>query len=163
MVTERDSNQRCYYCGEELWQPYIKNLNTVFGRSREAVWHSMTFYRNMAKKGRVTYWVMYGKEAEAEKLFGKSIADLGCSGGCRKYSPALYIKKKLKGYFDFYIADELHKAKGGSTAQGNAFHCIMNASRITLGLTGTIAGGVATDLFYLLYRMFPFKMKKTWL
>ena len=160
MVTEKDSNQRCYYCGEELWQPYIKNLNTVFGRSRKAVWHNMTFYRNMAKKGRVTYWVMYGKEAEAEKLFGKSIADLGCSGGCRKYSPALYIKKKLKGYFDFFIADELHKAKGGSTAQGNAFHCIMKASRITLGLTGTIAGGVATDLFYLLYRMFPSKMKK---
>lgn len=160
MVTEKDSNQRCYYCGEELWQPYVKNVNTVLGYSREPVWHSMTFYKNMAKKGRVTYWIMYGKEAEAEKLFGKSIADLGCSGGCRKYSPALYIKKKLKGYFDFFIADELHKAKGGSTAQGNAFHCIMNASRITLGLTGTIAGGVATDLFYLLYRMFPSRMKK---
>ena len=160
MVTEKDSNQRCYYCGEELWQPYIKNLNPVLGPAREPVWHSMTYYKNKAEKGRVTYWIMYGKENKAEEFFGKSIADLGCSGGCRKYSPALYIKKKLKGYFDFFIADELHKAKGGSTAQGNAFHCLMNASRITIGLTGTIAGGMATDLFYLLFRMFPSRMKK---
>ena len=159
---EKADNQRCIYCDENLWSPFIKNINTEFGaRERQPSWIRQTFWANKAKKGKSTKWVLRGYEDEARELYGEVLNSMDDSmGGCRKYSPALYIKKYLKGYIDVFICDEVHKAKGGSTAQGNAFHQIKKASRYTLGLTGTVAGGVATDLFYLLYRMEPKRMKQ---
>ena len=159
MVAEKNYNQNCIYCNENLWMPYVKNIDTEFGSNRQPTWIRQTFWANKAKKGKVTNWVMRGYEEQAEKLFGEVLNSMEDSvGGCRKYSPALYIKNHLKNYIDVFICDEVHKAKGGSTAQGNAFHHIMKASKYTFGLTGTIAGGVATDLFYLLFRCEPRRM-----
>lgn len=45
--------------------------------------------------------------------------------------------------------------KGGDTAQGQALACLAASARRTLALTGTLLGGYATNLFYLLWRMFP--------
>lgn len=161
MVAERNTNQTCIYCNESLWMPFVKNIDTEFGSTKQPAWIRQTFWANKAKKGKVTNWILRGKEEEAEKLFGEVLNSMEDSmGGCRKYSPALYIKKYLKGYIDVFIVDEVHKAKGGSTAQGNAFHSIMKAAKYTFGLTGTIAGGMATDLFYLLYRFEPGRMKR---
>lgn len=70
------------------------------------------------------------------------------------------FQKKLKGYFDFFILDEAHLFKGGATAQGNAMQALVSASKKQLMLTGTIAGGMATHLFYLLYRLDPSRMQK---
>ena len=160
MSAERNNNQVCIYCGESLWMSYVKNINMDFGTCKKPTWIRQTFWANKAKKGKVTNWVLRGYEEEATKLYGEVLNSMEDSmGGCRKYSPALYIKKYLKGYIDVFICDEVHKAKGGSTAQGNAFHHIMSASKYTFGLTGTIAGGVASDLFYLLFRMEPGRMK----
>ena len=160
MSEERANNQTCVYCGESLWQPFVKNLNTEFGYNRQPHWFRQTFWANKAKKGRRTMWVLRGMEAEAEQLYGEVLNSMEDSmGGCRKYAPSVYIKKYLKGYIDVFICDEVHKAKGGSTAQGAAFHHIRKASKYTFGLTGTIAGGYATDLFYLLYRLDPARMK----
>ncbi len=159
---EKSDNQKCIYCNENLWKPFIKNINTEFG-SPDCMpsWIRQTFWANKAKKGKSTKWVLRGYEDEAREKYGEVLNSMDNSmGGCRKYSPALYIKKYLKGYIDVFICDEVHKAKGGSTAQGNAFHQISKASRYTMGLTGTIAGGVATDLFYLLYRLEPKRMKQ---
>ena len=161
MSAERNHNQTCIYCGESLWMPYVKNINTEFGYEKKPAWIRQTFWSNRAKKGKVTNWVLRGYEHEAKRIYGEVLNSMEDSlGGCRKYSPALYIKKYLKGYFDVFICDEVHKAKGGSTAQGNAFHHIMKAAKYTFGLTGTIAGGVATDLFYILYRLEPGRMKE---
>lgn len=161
MVAEKNTNQQCIYCGESLWMPFVKNINMEFGSQRRPAWIRQTFWANKAKKGKVTNWILHGKEEEAKELFGEVLNSMDDTvGGCRKYSPALFIKKYLKGYLDVFIVDEVHKAKGGSTAQGNAFHSIMKAAKYTFGLTGTIAGGVATDLFYLLYRLEPDRMKQ---
>lgn len=75
----------------------------------------------------------------------------------RRYPPAKYIAKYLKGYFDYLIADEVHELKG-ETAQGNSFGQLASACRKTIALTGTLAGGYASNLFYILYRMFPHKL-----
>lgn len=159
MVAEKNYNQNCIYCNENLWMPFVKNIDTEFGSNRQPTWIRQTFWANKAKKGKMTNWVMCGYEEQAGKLFGKVLNSMNNSrGGCRKYSPALYIKKYLKNYIDVFICDEVHKAKGGSTAQGNAFHHIMKVAKYTFGLTGTIAGGVATDLFYLLFRCEPHRM-----
>ncbi len=78
----------------------------------------------------------------------------------RRYAKADFIKRYLKGAFDLFIVDEVHELKGGTTAQGNAFASIASASKKTLALTGTLMGGYATNLFFLLWRMFPRKMKE---
>lgn len=74
----------------------------------------------------------------------------------RRYAKAEFIKRYLpRGTFDLLIADEIHEYKGGDTAQGQALACLASAAGRTLGLTGTLMGGYSTNLFYLLWRMFP--------
>ena len=68
--------------------------------------------------------------------------------------PAQYVKERLKGYFDLLIADECHQYKN-QTGQGWAFAALESACKYTLGLTGTFAGGYASDLYYLLFRTHP--------
>jgi SNF2 family DNA or RNA helicase len=77
----------------------------------------------------------------------------------RRYAVAEYIKKKLKGYFDFFIADEVHELKGGSTAQGNSFGSLASASRKTITLTGTLVGGYGDDIHYIIGRISPNALK----
>jgi len=73
----------------------------------------------------------------------------------RRFSVADYISRYLRGYFDFFICDEVHEMKGGATAQGNAFGALAGACRKTIALTGTLLGGYASHMFYLNYRMNP--------
>jgi len=72
----------------------------------------------------------------------------------RRVAPTDLIKKYLKGKFDLFIADELHQYKGCS-AQGFAFGTLMQAAKKTLGLTGTLLGGYASNVFRILFRMNP--------
>jgi len=78
----------------------------------------------------------------------------------RRYAVSEYIKKHMKGFFDFFIADEVHELKGGTTAQGNSFGALASASRKTIALTGTLLGGYGDDIFYILYRLSPKTMKQ---
>ncbi len=78
----------------------------------------------------------------------------------RRYAVAEYIKKYLKGYFDFFIADEVHELKGGSTAQGNSFGSLASASRKTIALTGTLVGGYGDDIHYIIGRLAPNALNK---
>ncbi|AFM26066.1 helicase-related protein [Desulfomonile tiedjei] len=73
----------------------------------------------------------------------------------RRFSIADYVKRHLKGYFDFFICDEVHEMKGGDTAQGNAFGTLASACKKTIALTGTLLGGYASHMFHLQYRMSP--------
>ncbi len=78
----------------------------------------------------------------------------------RRFSVADYVKRYLNGYFDFFICDEVHEMKGGSTAQGNAFGILASACKKTIALTGTLLGGYASHMFHLQYRMNPQAMVK---
>ncbi len=80
--------------------------------------------------------------------------------GLRRFSPAEFIKKYLKGFFDLVILDEIQDYKAGDSLQGRGMSALLSASRRCLCLTGTLNGGYADDLFYLLFRMFPEEMKK---
>jgi len=75
--------------------------------------------------------------------------------GVRRFAPAEYIKRRLKGVFDLFIADEVHELKGADTAQGNTLGMLAAACRKTLCLTGTLVGGYAEHLFHILYRVNP--------
>jgi SNF2 family DNA or RNA helicase len=78
----------------------------------------------------------------------------------RRFPLSEYIRKYLPGYFDFFIADEVHELKGGTTAQGNSFGALSGACGKTIALTGTLLGGYADDIFYVLYRLSPGSMKE---
>ncbi|MBI5446328.1 MAG: DEAD/DEAH box helicase [Deltaproteobacteria bacterium] len=73
--------------------------------------------------------------------------------GVRRYAPAEFVKRYCKGVFDLFIADEVHELKGADTAQGNALGMLASVCRKTVCLTGTLVGGYAEHLFYILYRL----------
>jgi hypothetical protein len=72
----------------------------------------------------------------------------------RKAMPAKFIKAKMKGFFDLLVADEVHQLKNES-GQGYAFGALASACRYLLCLTGTLAGGYASDVYHLLFRTHP--------
>lgn len=78
----------------------------------------------------------------------------------KRYAPAEYIKKYLKGFFDFVILDEIQDYKAGNTLQGLAMGSLLSVAPKCLCLTGTLNSGYADDLFYLLFRMAPSLLKK---
>ena len=79
----------------------------------------------------------------------------------RRYAKAEFMKRffHTKNFFDLLILDEVHELKGGGTAQGQAMSCLIARSKKVLALTGTLMGGYSSNLFYLLWRMFPRQMK----
>lgn len=68
---------------------------------------------------------------------------------------AEYIQKKMRRYFDLFIADEVHEYKAKNSAQGIAAAALANVCGRSLVLTGTLMGGYASTLFFLLYRFYP--------
>ncbi len=156
--SKTNKNSRCYYCDGMLWKPYVENTKLPFQNNRhnEPVWYRGTFYKDKAHNGRTTIWVYRGYEDDYIMEYGEMLNDMSeKEAGTRKYAPSLFINKKLKNYFDFSISDEVHKFKGGGSAQGAAFQHILNASKKNISLTGTLTGGTAADVFYLFYRLFP--------
>jgi hypothetical protein len=75
----------------------------------------------------------------------------------QRVAPLQYIGRYMKGWWDYAIADELHQL-AQETAQGNNLGVLYRCSRKLIGLTGTLMGGYADDLFNLFYRMKPRQM-----
>ncbi|MAD89048.1 MAG: hypothetical protein CMK64_05045 [Pseudoalteromonas sp.] len=92
------------------------------------------------------------KASRMEKAFSSLEFALG-SGG---YQPTEFIKRYLpNNFFDLLIVDEGHEYKNYGTAQGAAMGVLCNKVRKALCLTGTLMGGYADDVFYLLWRLMP--------
>lgn len=79
----------------------------------------------------------------------------------REVSLAYWAKKyaRKQGLIDLVIVDEVHRAKSDG-AHGEATRWLVNAGKRALLLTGTLTGGYARDLFYLLYMINPAGMRK---
>lgn len=75
----------------------------------------------------------------------------------QRMAPLEYIGRYMKGWFNYAIADELHQLAQES-AQGNNLGVLSRCSRKLIGLTGTLMGGYADDLFHVFYRMEPHVM-----
>lgn len=79
--------------------------------------------------------------------------------GFRRYAIAEYIKRHKKMCrLDLLILDEVHELKSGDSAQGAAMHALAVTSDKILALTGTLMGGYASNLYYLLFRLFTREM-----
>lgn len=89
----------------------------------------------------------------------RSLAKTEFGFGQGGYQPTEFIKRYLPNQcFDLLIVDEGHEYKNGDSAQGQAMGVLASKVKKTLLLTGTLMGGYASDLFYLLWRINPSKM-----
>lgn len=70
----------------------------------------------------------------------------------QRMAPLEYMGRYMHGFFDYAIADELHQLSG-DTAQGNGLAILARIANKLIGLTGTMMGGYADDLYNILYRM----------
>lgn len=77
----------------------------------------------------------------------------------QREAPIDFIGRYLHGFFDYAICDEMHQL-AGDTAQGNALGTLASCADRLVGLTGTLMGGYAKDLYNLLWRFEPAKMKQ---
>src|SRR5262249_711626 len=69
-----------------------------------------------------------------------------------RVAPVDFISRYLDGFFDYAVCDELHQL-AGDTAQGNALGALASCAERSLGLTGTLLGGYADDLYNILFRL----------
>ena len=99
----------------------------------------------------------------AEEMGRKRRTCAGCGSalwqadpkGPKRYPLADYIKKRMKGFFELLIGDEIHEYKGRGSAQGIAAGVLADSCGRSLTLTGTLTGGYSSTLFHLLYRFSP--------
>jgi len=78
--------------------------------------------------------------------------------GYRTVNAAEFMKRRFgKKCFDLLIADEVHLYAKESN-QGFTFDVLCQLSKIKIGLTGTLTGGKASDIYYMLWRMMPEEM-----
>lgn len=70
----------------------------------------------------------------------------------QRMAPLEFMGRYMRGWFDYAIADEMHQL-AGDTAQGGNLGTLARISRKLIGLTGTMMGGYADDLYNILYRM----------
>lgn len=97
-------------------------------------------------------------DRQAERM-EKALSNTEISWGAGHFQPSEYIKRYLpKGTFQLLIADEAHEYKNLGSAQGQAMGVLASTALKTVLLTGTLMGGYAEDLFYLLFRSLPARM-----
>jgi superfamily II DNA or RNA helicase len=77
----------------------------------------------------------------------------------RRMAPVEFIGRYMPGWFDYAICDEIHQL-AGDTAQGNALGTLASCTDRIVGLTGTLLGGYADDLFNTLFRLEARRMKQ---
>jgi superfamily II DNA or RNA helicase len=70
----------------------------------------------------------------------------------QRVAPVDFISRYMNGFFDYAVCDELHQL-AGDTAQGNALGALASCAERTVGLTGTLLGGYADDLYNILFRL----------
>ncbi|MFI8556347.1 SNF2-related protein [Pseudomonas putida] len=93
------------------------------------------------------------------KRMERAMANIEFGFGEGGYQPTEFIKRYLPdGFFDLLVVDEGHEYKNSGSAQGQAMGVLAAKARKTLLLTGTLMGGYADDLFYLLFRILTRRM-----
>lgn len=158
-ASAKGENFSCYHCGEALWGSNAKPLISGNAKPKEPKWRKISHFKNHTHKGTCTAFVLKGHEEDYYKtcVTTDGLKETSSVYGPRKVAPAHFIKRYLKGFFDFCVLDECHKYLGDS-AQGTAAHTLIKASKFTLALTGTISNGTAECFFNLFWMLEPKRM-----
>ena len=62
------------------------------------------------------------------------------------------VRDQFAHWFKVYLMDEVHEAQAGDTDIGAADGRFISGTQYSIALTGTLFGGTASSIFYLLYR-----------
>ncbi len=93
------------------------------------------------------------------KRMERSMAKQAFGFGQGGYQASEFIKRYLPdNFFDLLLVDEGHEYKNSGSAQGQAMGVLAAKARKTVLLTGTLMGGYADDIFYLLWRVLSSRM-----
>ena len=110
------TNSVCKLCQTALWGVNSKPIDCggEFSKwvNRPPKWRKISHFKNKKRKSRESAFVLRGHEDEYLISAGIKKDDfeyLSSDYGPRKSAPSTFIKKYLKGYFDFCILDEIHK------------------------------------------------------
>ena len=152
--TEHKKNHKCPNCGSVLWAPV--------NPGHQIPWVKIEGYG----------WVYrYGAKAHLARTKNESVTDqlmkiaenpdgyYPVKGAHRRYPLSTYIKRKMRGRIDSFLADELHEYNNAS-GQGDAMAELYGASKLFVGMTATLINGYSSGIFHLLYRIVPGLMRK---
>lgn len=131
-----------------------ENLLTAFGEDFIAQTMDDNFFElvNLQHGESGDFYFSDRQAQRLENAFAKIEFGLGQGG----YQPTEFIKRYLPNkYFGLMIVDEGHEYKNYGTAQGQAMGVLCNKVDKLLLLTGTLMGGYADDVFFLLWRLMP--------
>jgi len=176
------SNSRCSCkkCGERLWTLVRGNNNAANLRNTvsKALQQMPTIGEKTAEKlldkfgedmlsnmlNDNVYEFINIMDDDGELVFSDSqarrmerfIANSEISFGQGGYQPTEFIKRYLpQNFFGLCLVDEGHEYKNEGSAQGQAMGVLASKCNKVALLTGTLMGGYADDLFYLLFRIKP--------
>jgi superfamily II DNA or RNA helicase len=151
-VVTRHGRHYCPGCGQELLDRDGYPLS-VFETNTQGRFKKKHACENMVREW--GYDPDTGRHDETEVVCGEQLWQPdNTRKNYRKAMPAKFIKTKMKGFFDLLVVDEVHQFKNES-GQGYAFGALASACKYLLCLTGTLAGGYASDVYYLLFRTHP--------
>lgn len=154
---ENGDNHKCEACGASLWTA----LNPE-AWAKQKTWAKIGGYGFVYRPLVEEHIQKAPSEAVLQKL--REIADepdapLPARGADRAYPLSSYIKHKYKGRIYGLIADELHQYNNKS-GQGDAMAELYDTAKKVVGMTATLINGYSSGIFYLLYRIVPFLMKR---
>lgn len=175
-----EKRQNCRCCGERLWT-LSRRKGEVAKTRQEIVMDALVQIPTIGKKTAERLYDTFGDglgkmlednvysfinlmDENGELVFTdnqarrmeRAMSRMEFSFGQGGYQPTEFIKRYLpSGYFGLLVVDEGHEYKNEGSAQGQAMAVLARKCKKTLLLTGTLMGGYADDLFYLLWRLNP--------
>ena len=183
IATSNDKRSECKHCGSPLWT--LQRANKKSMSQKEVLNKALCQIPTIGKKTADKLLDQFGEKlikgmladniyqfvnlmdengdlvfsdrqsVRMERALAKTEFGFGQGG----YQPTEFIKRYLpNNFFDMLIVDEGHEYKNSDSAQGQAMGVLASKVKKTLLLTGTLMGGYASDLFYLLWRINPSKM-----
>jgi hypothetical protein len=153
-LREHKKNRVCRECGSMLWAPVNPGRKIPWTKIPDFGWVYQPFAAN--------YLSLTKNEAILERLREIAANPQGSfpvRGACHRFPLSTYIKKKMRGRIDAFVADELHEYNNNS-GQGDAMAEIFGVSKQFVGMTATLINGYSSGIFYLLYRLVPGLMRK---
>ncbi|QAS54858.1 DEAD/DEAH box helicase [Halobacillus litoralis] len=140
--TKTPANAFCSECGTSLWE---RKVPTRYSSFKEWAKHSNKLERALKDKNKRLAKHLQSMQPDVPKM----------KGSPRRIATIEYIRRKMKNFFDISLVDEVHELKAGMSAQGNSLGSLVSSSKKVVAGTGTLFGGKAEDVYYLLWRLFP--------
>lgn len=151
---ETKQNHKCPCCGSPLWAPVDPG--------RQIGWVKIGGYGWVHRRGARAHLEQTKDESIRKQIMAIVENPDGYftpRGAVRRYPLSTYVKKKMRGRIDGFLADELHEYNNAS-GQGDAMAELYGVCRKFVGMTATLINGYSSGIFHLLYRIAAGLMRK---